>query len=399
MDTEIKRILFIITQSEMGGAQRFLYTFLTRLNKKKYEMLVAAGPQNKTTNYPLLEALEQENIETYRLNYLKRDINLWKDLLAALEIRRLIKSWQPDVLFLNSSKAGFLSSFVSKFLIQKPELSVLYRIGGWSFNDPWPKWKKYLWIFLEKLSAKWKDYIILNNQHDLEQAKQLNISPRKSLELIHNGIDVFKTKFLPQAEARLKLFEKIAKHSGKIFQAKNVVGTIANLYPAKNLANFIAAAEQFKSDDSIVFLAIGEGQERPVLEKIIAERKLEKKVFLLGQIPEASQFLTAFDIFVLPSSKEGFPWSVLEAMSAKIPVIATSVGAVPEIIEDGKNGFLVNPSSPNEIAARVREILSNDRLRQELGIQGHQTVLFKFSLDKMVQGIEKLLNLEVDLPS
>ena len=123
----------------------------------------------------------------------------------------------------------------------------------------------------------------------------------------------------------------------------------------------------------------------------IKDRGLEKKVFLLGQIQDGHQLMTAFDIFVLPSVKEGFPWALIEAMTAKIPVVATRVGAVPEIIEQGKNGFIVEPGNPAVLAGRIKEILSNDHLSKEFSIQGHQTVLFNFSEDKMVKEIEGVL--------
>ncbi|HEY4484375.1 MAG TPA: glycosyltransferase family 4 protein [Candidatus Paceibacterota bacterium] len=393
-----KRVLFVVTQSEMGGAQRFFYTLIPRLNKDKYEVMVAAGPQNKIRNqkfkneeYSLLEALKKESVTTFQLKHLTREVSLWKDIKAVFEIRKLIKSWHPDVLFLNSSKAGFLGSFTSKFLVPNPKLSVLYRIGGWTFNDPWPRWKKGLWILLEKISANWKDLIIVNNLHDMEQANKLGIRPKEKIALVYNGIDAYKTNFLSPTEAKLKLFEKIAKYSGKIFQTKNVIGTIANFYPAKGLENLIKAAREFKDDKDTVFILVGDGVQRENLEWQIKNYGLENKVFLIGYLPKAFQYLTAFDIFVLPSVKEGFPWSILEAMNAKLPIIATRVGAVSEIIEDNKNGMLVEPAKPEQIAAKLRKLINDNRLRQEFGIQAHQTVLFKFPLEKVVKEIEALL--------
>ncbi|HEY4504232.1 MAG TPA: glycosyltransferase, partial [Candidatus Paceibacterota bacterium] len=131
--------------------------------------------------------------------------------------------------------------------------------------------------------------------------------------------------------------------------------------------------------------------ERPRIEAMIKERDLEHSVFLLGQMPDAKKYLPAFDMFVLPSLKEGFPWVLIEAMAARLPVIATSVGAVPEILENGRNGFIVEPNRPEQIAAKIKEIASSERLGQELSIQAHQTVLFNFSEDKMVRETEALL--------
>ncbi len=382
-----KRVLFIITQSELGGAQRFLSNLISHLNRDTYEFLVAVGSSG---NGDFLRVLKAEGIPCQTLKFLKREPTI-NDLRGVFEIRSLIKNYHPDVLFLNSSKAGFIGSLASVFPTRINALKVIYRIGGWSFNDPWPKWRRWLWIVLEWFSAKWKDIIIVNNQHDLDQAKKLKIRPRRQTVLIHNGIEVYKLDLMQQEEARIKLFEKAVKSSGRNIRSKNIVGTIANFYPTKGLEYLIQAADYFNDNDDVVFFIIGDGELRPELEKMIRERGLERKVFLLGQIPDAYRFLPAFDVFVLPSVKEGFPWVLIEAMAAKLPVIATRVGAVPEIIDDHKNGLLVKPKDPAELAEKINEVFQNNHLKNELGIQAHQTILFKFSLDKMVREIEDLL--------
>ncbi len=113
--------------------------------------------------------------------------------------------------------------------------------------------------------------------------------------------------------------------------------------------------------------------------------------FGAGKLPDARKYLAAFDIFVLSSVKEGFPWALLEAMAAKLPVVATNVGAMPEIIEDGKNGFVVESRKPELIAQKIKELIGNEHLRHELGIQAHQTVVLKFDLNKMLEKVETLL--------
>lgn len=383
-----KRVLFVITQSEMGGAQRFVYNFVSRLDKGRYNVLIAAG---KDGGGGVLKKLKDEGSTVRELRFLKRNISVVNDLKAVFELRHLIKEFKPDTLFFNSSKAGFLGSLAVRLCRRRKDLKVIYRIGGWSFNDPRPEWEKRLWIILEKISARWKDIIVVNNKHDFDQANQLKIKPKQNIVLIYNGLDVYKMDFLPREEARLKLFEKISKQSGRIFQADKIIGVIANFYPPKGIEYLIEAAEHFKNNDEIVFVIIGDGADRVKIENLIRLKNLEKKVFLVGQIPEAHKFLPAFDTFVLPSVKEGFSWALIEAMSAKLPVIATSVGAVPEIIENGKNGVIVRPADANQIAAKIREILDNDRLKQEMGIQAHQTILFKFNADKMISQTEVLL--------
>lgn len=388
LDHPRKRVLFVVTQSEFGGAQRFLFEIITHLDQGKYELFLAAG---QSSDRELIAAL-QGPLNIFQLSHLRRSISPLHDFLAVRELRKLIKKIAPDILFLNSSKAGFIGALAKTFPSPLSALRVIYRIGGWTFNDPWPPWEKWLWMMLEKFNAPLKDVIIVNNQHDLEQAQTLGIRPKASLTLIHNGLDVYKTGFLPREEARLKLFETIAKQHGKIFQVKYIIGTIANFYPPKGLSYLITAAERFRDNDEVAFVIIGDGEERPLLEKLITEKRLTKKVFLMGRIANARELLPAFDVFVLPSIKEGFPWVILEAMAAKVPVIASEVGAIPEIITDGENGLSVTPRHTEELASKIERVLGDDRLRQELGIQGHQTVLFKFGLDKMVKQIEKILN-------
>ncbi|KKU85343.1 MAG: Glycosyltransferase, group 1 family [Parcubacteria group bacterium GW2011_GWA1_47_9] len=383
-----KRALFVVTQSEMGGAQRFYYNFISGLDRSKYEILIAVGSDG---GGDLLARFKENGFSVRELKFLKRDISFSNDLRALLELRRLIKNFHADTLFLNSSKAGFVGSLAARLCRKTERPKVIYRIGGWTFNDPWPQWKKRFWIILEKISARWKDVIIVNNKHDFEQAQTLKIRPKQKITLIYNGLDVYRMDFFPREEARLKLFEKISRQAGRIFQAEKIIGTIANFYPPKGLEFLVEAAEFFKNDDGIAFFVIGDGEDRQKLEGMIKEKGLEKKIFLPGRLTDAHRFLPAFDLFVLPSLKEGFPWSLIEAMAAKLPVIAAAVGAVPEIIEDGKNGIIVKPGDAAQIAAKIKEILTNDRLAQEMGIQAHQTVLFKFNAAQMNNQTEAIL--------
>lgn len=391
-----KRVLFVVTQPEMGGAQRFFLELLPRLDPQKYEINIAVGEENKPQKSEFLDKLNELGFKIFPLNKLQREISFlfFKDWLAVFELRKLIKNLKPDVLFLNSSKAGFIGSlavvFPSKLKPATGNLRIIYRIGGWTFNDPWPWWKKKFWIILEKISARWKDLIIVNNQHDLDQARQLKIGPGK-ICLIHNGLDPYCFEFLAKDEAKLKLLEKAVKISGKVWQAKTIIGTVANFYPTKGLTCLIEAAALLPDKEKVVFFIIGDGELAESLKFKVKSLKLENKVFFLGHLENAKQYLPAFDIFLLPSLKEGFPWVVLEAMSAKLPVIATPVGALPEIIINGKNGLLIEPANAPQIAKKILELADNDHLKRELGLQAHQTVLFKFPLEKMVREIEAVL--------
>lgn len=327
-----KKILFLVTQSEFGGAQRFIYTLTTNL--KGYDITVGAGPEGDDKN-GLLSALEKQRINVIRLKYMRRGINPFFDIPALFEVKRLIDKKKPDILFLCSSKIGFIGSLAGKNKMKR----IIYRIGGWTFNDPWPNWKKKLYIWIEKTSAKWKDYIINNAKSDKKDALELGIKPKKEILVIYNGIGDL--EFLSKEKARKELDLK---------DSDFVVGTIANDYPSKGLKYLKKAMENIDGE----LVIIGKGNK---------------------YLPDAYKYLKAFDVFVLPSIKEGFPWTLLEAIKAEVPIVATCVGAVPEVINQ-----CIEPGNVQELTEAIKNPKKFEFNK-------------KFSLDSMIKKYEDLFSI------
>lgn len=383
-----KKILFFITQAEYGGAQRFLHTLITNLRSEDYQCEVAIGHDGASDF--LKAEFTSRGIPVHTIDSLGRNPSPIRDFKAARAFRKLVKEREPDTVFLLSTKAGFVGSLATVFPSRIVPLRVIYRIGGWTFNDPWPEWKRWLWIALEWLSSRWKDVIVVNNSHDLIQAHRLNISPRDHITMIHNGIDAYKLELLPREEARVQLYAEAPREQRALLTRKYYIGTIANFYPSKGLIYLLATASQFQHRDDVVFIIIGDGPERKNLEQAIRSYKITN-VVLMGQLPDASRFLRAFDVFALASVKEGSPWTLLEAMAARVPIVSTRVGAVPEIIDNKKNGLLVPIENSAALTTAIHQLLKDDHARQEMGIQGHQTVLFRFSLSTMIDAVKVLL--------
>jgi glycosyltransferase involved in cell wall biosynthesis len=373
-----KKILFLVTQSEFGGAQRFIYRLITNLDSFKYEIITAAGPEGNDAN-GLLFNLKKEKFKVYSLKFLRRTINPLIDFLGVIEIYKLIKREKPDIVFLCSTKAGILGSIAGRWAKTK---KTIYRIGGWTFNDPWPSWKKKLYIWLEKITAGFKDIIVNNAESDRQQAMKLGIKPREKIMTIYNGINIDNLDFLPKEEAKIFLGVPLGF----------AIGTIANFYPPKGLI-YLVEAINLILDSDIKFVLIGDGQQRAEIENLIHKYKLEEKLLLTGTIPEAYKYLKAFDVFVLPSIKEGFPWTLLEAMTAGVPVIATKVGAVPEVIENNHNGLLIEPANSEELAKAIKNLLKNKDLREKIVKEAKKTVEEKFNLKEMVKKYENLLSI------
>ena len=352
----MRRILFIITQAELGGAQRWVYDVAVNL-KDKYEVTVAAGDTG-----PLLQNLKSHNIRTFCFKHLKRNINPIHDFLGILEIYRFIKNENPDALQLCSAKAGFIGSIAGRMAGVK---EVIYRNGGWSFNDPRPQWQNLIFLWLERLTSPLKNKIIVNSQKGYDEALKYKICSKKKLFLLYNGI-------------------QINDQAPKTNDQNNItIGAIANFYKTKGVEYLVRAANILQNPN-LEFFVIGDGPERKNIEFLIDKFHLNN-FHLLGQQENPWKILQEknVNLFVIPSLKEGMPYVLLEAMTKNLPIIAAKVGGIPEIIESGKNGLLIKKGNPQELASAIETLIGNQTLREALAKKALQDIQ-KFQLSDMI---------------
>ncbi len=395
-----KKILYIITKSNWGGAQRHVYDLAMNLPKDKFEPVVALGG-----NGALKEKLDFAGIRTISLTRLERDLSLLKDFPSFLAIYRTIKNEKPDIVHLHSPKAGALGSLAS-FLYNlrlrtlrlfSPSLVpsglsragsrgyslvAIYTAHGWPFKEK----RKFFWRTSFKI-ASWltvlfSDITITVSEDDRKKMSGMPFVSKK-LQTIQNGIE--KIEFKGKDEARKSLLGDLAEK----FKDHAWIGTISELHKNKGLLYSISAVGEIAKEkkEKLIFVVVSGGEERDNLEKIIKEKGLEETVFLVGAINDANSLLTAFDIFILASLKEGMPYVILEAGAASLPVIATDVGGVPEIIKDMQEGILVRPKRVREIKEALTYLLNHPEERKIFGKNLQKKVLSEFSQEKMMSSI------------
>lgn len=355
----MKKILYLVTQAEAGGAQKYVLDLVKSLDKNQFQAMVAAGGD---TSEFLFQSLDERQIPSFNLKYLRREINPIFDFLAFWEIFNLIKKIKPDVVHLNSSKAEILGSLAAKFVGVK---KIIFAAHGYVFNEPMSSLKSNFYIFLERFCSKYINKIICVSNFDKQTALDHKIAPADKLTVINNAINLVDYQFLSADSARQEL--------GKIlninFTHKKIIGTIANLYRTKGLEYFIEAAAMI-NNPNYVYLVIGEGNERNNLELRIKGKGLNNFI-LVGLINQASRYLKAFDLFVLPSVKEGLPYTILEAQAAGLPIIASNVGGLPDIIKNNENGILIEPKNPQMLADKIKLLLSDQDLYQRIKSSTH----------------------------
>lgn len=375
MNNKLK-ILYLITQSEWGGAQRYVFDLATSM-KSEFDVTIAAGGEEHNTLFRMLDIFN--TIPRIRLKNLVREINPIKDVKAFFEIRALLKKIQPQIIHLNSSKVGVLGALAAIGL----GIKVIYTVHGWVFLEPMPSWKQLFYLFCEKISCRFRHATVLLSQKELDVAKRYKLNCGNT-KIIQHGIDT--PEFLSKEEAKNQLQKIISQQiTNEIFW----IGAIANLYETKDIPNLIEALKNI--NEKYTAIIIGYGHELKT-RSLIEKQNLSNRVFLAGGHLVADRFLKAFDLFVLPSTKEGFPYVILEAMAAGLPIVATSVGAIPEMIENEKSGLLAPPKNSDALRAAIESVLKNENLRAFLGKNAEIEFKQKFSKEKMISEVRNLYN-------
>lgn len=369
------KVCYVITKGVWGGAQKYVYNLATKLPKDKYDVMVVTG-EGKT----LKEKLEKENIRVLTIENLKRDMSIVSEIKSFFALFWILVKNRPNVLHLNSPKAGGIGGVIGRILFIK---KIIFTAHGWTFNENRPVLQNALILFFSWVTIFLCHEVIVIAPREEEQAKDLPFINSRKIILIRNGIE--EINFKEREISRQKLFSLTSTA-----QAEDavVIGTIAELHKNKGLEYALDAVRKIQTP--FKYIIIGEGEERKNLENLIKKYNLEEKVYLVGSVDKASEYLKAFDIFILTSIKEGLPYTILEAGLAKIPVIASSIGGIPDIIENGKSGILVTRARPGEITRALEYMMDKPNERKIFAENLKNKVEKDFSLNQMLVKTEKL---------
>ena len=379
MENRKIKIFYLITKSNWGGAQRYVYDLATNLPTDQYEIKVIFGQGGE-----LEQKLTTADIETLKIGNLGRDIKWLDEFRVLRRLVRLFKQEKPDIIHLNSSKIGGLGAVAGRLAGVK---KIIFTAHGWAFNEERPAWQKLSIKFLHWLTALFCHQIIAVSTKTKDQMANWPLIGKK-IGVIYNGISAI--AFLDQAESRRELLEKINIKTSpiilKLLEEKTIIGTISELHKNKGLDFLLEAVWQIKRDfPNVLIWIMGEGDDRARLERLITDKGLTNDVVLFGRVNEAKIYLKALDIFSLTSRKEGFPYAILEAGQAGLPILASYIGGISEVITQAESGILVRPGNIRELKYALTRLLTDEKLRAKLGHNIQKTVAKKFTLEQMVK--------------
>jgi len=251
---------------------------------------------------------------------------------------------------------------------------IILTAHGWEFNAPRPWWSRAIIKFFSWLTICLSHQTICVSEKTRADLKRFPFIQNK-LVVIHNGIAPF--ELLDRHAAR----QALGIHDPNAL----VVGTLSELHPVKGLDILLDAWEKFVKKNEAELVLVGDGDIREALEDYAEHLGIKEKVIFKGYLDNAKQYLLGFDIFCLPSRSEALPYTLLEAGLAARPVIATAVGGIPEIIENGLNGALVPPEDSETIFSTLMLLSHDKELRKRLGQALENSVKENFSLKIMAK--------------
>jgi glycosyltransferase involved in cell wall biosynthesis len=348
------RILLLVTLAERGGAQTYVASLLPAL-AGRFDVVVAAHGHG-----PVRDAARAAGVRYVALHHVRRSISPWRDALGLLELVRLMRRHRPQIVHANSSKAGILGRLAAA-LSGVPIR--IFTVHGWAFSAH---------SGLASTAYRWADRLMCPLTTVTicvaERARAEGLAARtcraKRTVVIPNALDAAAV-----IEARPANATPTLVSVGRL-QAPKDVGTLLRALAALPPGRVCA-------------VIVGDGPQRAALEAEARALRLDGAVRFAGTRSDVPQLLAAADLFVLSSASEGAPMAVLEAMAAGLPVVASAVGGVPEIVVEGQTGLLVAPGDPAALAGAVRRLVEDPALRRRLGAAGRERVRARFDLNAM----------------
>lgn len=382
MDDKKIKIVRIINRFNLGGPT-YNATFLTRFLSDEFETVLIGGVHDEGET-DSLHILEEYGVAPIIIPELQRNPNAIQDKKAYKKIKDIIDIEKPDIVHTHASKAGLLGR---KAAHTCGVPVIVHTFHGHVFHSYFNKLKTVGIKLLERnLAKKSTGIIAISDSQKNELVNVHKICPADKIEVIPLGFDL--NKFVEnKVKGRFNTRKK-----WNIDDETISIGIVGRLAPVKNHDFFLRVIAKLleQTDKKIKVFIVGDGSERVKIEGQVnaINQKFGKVVILTSWIFDVAAFNHGMDIICLTSKNEGTPVSLIEAQAAELPVITTNVGGIKDIVENEKTGFIIKNGDIETYTEKLRLLVENEELRDEMGKNGHNNVIKKFHYSRLVQDME-----------
>jgi glycosyltransferase involved in cell wall biosynthesis len=353
------KIAFIITRlDDVGGAQIHVRDLSTALREAGHDVTVIAG-----TNGALADELKVKGVTCLQMRHLARAVGPLQDVRCIRELRTALRELQPDIISTHSTKAGFVGRIAGRSL----GIPTLFTAHGWGFTAGRPPLQAAGFWIVERAAAPCAARIITVCDSDRAAALRACVAPRRRLVTIHNA--------MPAVD------ETLQANPGQSPPRLVMVARLSHWKDQPALLHALAGLQDLPWQLELV----GDGPMCEPVQALAHELGLASRVCFAGFRRDIPERLAAAQLFVLISKWEGFPRSIIEAMRAGLPVIATEVGGVRESVVDGITGFVIPPGDVERLRGRLRVLMMDSELRIRMGAAGRARYERLFTFDRLVE--------------
>ncbi|MFM7148641.1 MAG: glycosyltransferase [Gemmataceae bacterium] len=367
-ELQLMNLVHLTASTFLGGPERQMLGLARFMGDDVRSVFVSFSEKGKSRQF--LSAARQQGFEAASL------LNDTPHFLRCIkEIENTLHRFGADAVLCHGYKPNILGAAAAR----RKGIPCVSVSRGWTGEN----WKVRLYEKLDRFHLRFIDHIVAVSSAQGDKVRRCGIAEDK-LSVIPNAIDP--DRFVdtdPRYRSKLEKYFRSPK--------SRIIGAAGRLSPEKGFDVLVAAASRvLEAQPDVGFVIFGHGPCKELLQQQIHMLGLTGYVVLGGFRNDLDRFIPQMDLFVLPSFSEGLPNVVLESCAAGVPVVATAVGGTPEIIDDGVNGLLVQPGDPDALAERILEAIECEETMRELGFQGRQKVLERFSFPAQVDGYTRL---------
>jgi glycosyltransferase involved in cell wall biosynthesis len=351
--------LFIDTERVWRGGQEQLLNLIRGLHPRGHEIHLACEP-----NTLLDKRVREVGASVYPFK-----VRSEFSIRSFLRLIPILKKVRPQILAFNTPRAIFIGALAARYV--PVGATIIFRRVSFPLRNTRFTRFKYTWQI---------DCIVAISK-SISSQLQIGGLPESKIRVIYEGMDL--SLYRQNESRRLRRPEELM-----------VIGTVAHLSPEKGLHLLIDAASQIPdAKKRLRFVIVGSG---PCLHdlKAQAQTKGVQDIFqFVGFYKNIFHYLKAFDLFALPSLSEGLSSAILEAMASSLPIVATNVGGIPELVQDGDNGLLVPPANSAALASAIQHLADNPETSRRMGMRGRKLIEERFTLDRKIAETEQLCSL------
>ncbi|HEX7143735.1 MAG TPA: glycosyltransferase family 4 protein [Gaiellaceae bacterium] len=378
------KILRVIARLNMGGPALHVAYLTEGLTKRGYDTTLVSGSLARGEDSMAFVA-DARGVEVVRIDELGREISPLRDLLATIRLAKLIRRERPQILHTHTAKAGTVGRVAALLAGSRKPPIIVHTFHGHVLRGYFGPLRSLFFRLLERRLAAGTTALIAVSPQVRDDLVALGVAPRERFVVIRLGIELDErvaTELNGRGESRRYL---------GVPGDRFAVGWIGRMTAVKRTDDVLIAFKRLRDGGvDAVLCMVGDGPDRLQLEQRAHELGVARNTVFLGYQEDVAPFYAAFDALVLPSGNEGTPVSVIEALAAELPVVATRVGGVPDVVRDGEDGFLVEAGATDDLADRLAQLAGDPALRARMGKQGRERVLPRYAVERLVEDIDEL---------